>query len=527
MRPLQKFQRTLKCCCLAALIVLSLSGVKTEAQEKKTIGIISSTPNDWYGSEIATACDAKAKELGYSTEAVYDRHDAAQMANAFEQLIEEKVLAIVAYPVFGVPTSNLVKRAKAAKIPVVLVGKGPASDNQAVAEFIYDPKQGAQLAATVFASLMKENGNYAQLNGPPANPSAQERNVAYDEVLSQVPGLKKLGAQYSDWSVQKAAADTTTLLVRYPDLKGILCANDSMAIGAAEAVKANGQTKIIVGLDGDPNVFEYIQNKEISATVQYPFREMGALAAESAVQAIQTGKLDGPNVQTVPYTIYPPMELEATLAQTGPKPGKELDFQTVATGLKNDLNYLVGHYKNPDFKRLHENPEDFDLMKGLVVNAVNDTNIIINAKVDYSKQYVASLDVDRSSFSDFAHNARTNALITKAAIAVNQDRAKDLSVKAFYVENHHTSDVMVTACTVRLVEGKKTEFPGYDVWYNRFSMPEVNARSFNTETRTDPQPIPPGSWVIWSQMENKKSPQKPFDLGTGQTDVTIELEAVK
>jgi ribose transport system substrate-binding protein len=65
-----------------------------------------------------------------------------------------------------------------------------------------------------------------------------------------------------------------TLIIKYPDLKAVYCNNDTMAMGALEAVKAAGKLGelMVVGNDGTSEAIQSIKDGELSATVHiYPF----------------------------------------------------------------------------------------------------------------------------------------------------------------------------------------------------------------------------------------------------------------
>jgi Periplasmic binding protein domain len=297
-----------------------------------------------------------------------------------------------------------------------------------------------------------------------------------------------------------------------------------MAMGAAQAVMASGQHKIIVGFDGNPDAIQLIKKGFISATVQYPTHEMGVLAIKNADQAIRTDRIDGSRVQTVPCTIYPVMELP-TIA----KPHKDPAFEAVAFGLRDDLNYLLEEYKKPGFDDLHQNAKQYDFLEGLVQNASNNTDTIINAeaKTAYSKQYIASLSSNRTGFSRYAEDARTNSRIKQETIGLLENGAKGLELKASCAFFGGDSDVMVTAKTIRIINGEKKEFSGYYIYYNHITDPPVNRVSFNAQNSpTDPQPIPPDRWVLWAEKDGKVSPTKTCEFGEHKS-VTVELEAVE
>jgi len=61
-------------------------------------------------------------------------------------------------------------------------------------------------------------------------------------------GAKVVSVQSGQWEMEKGSAVAASLLNAHPELKALLCDNDSMALGAVAAVRAagrNGQTKVV------------------------------------------------------------------------------------------------------------------------------------------------------------------------------------------------------------------------------------------------------------------------------------------
>ena len=102
---------------------------------------------------------------------------------------------------------------------------------------------------------------------------------------------------------------TADAVTAVPDLKAIFSHNDEMIRGVLAGLRQSGKlTKVgepghilVVGIDGTPLALKRILDGTEDATVnQDPFR-MGALAVESAVNAIN-GK-DVPKQQLLPPTL--------------------------------------------------------------------------------------------------------------------------------------------------------------------------------------------------------------------------------
>ena len=79
--------------------------------------------------------------------------------------------------------------------------------------------------------------------------------------------------QSANWSQTEAFAKMETILQGQVDIKGVIAGNDTMALGAAAALKAAGKKNVIVvGFDGSPDVVAAIKGGEIKATVLQPAR---------------------------------------------------------------------------------------------------------------------------------------------------------------------------------------------------------------------------------------------------------------
>jgi ribose transport system substrate-binding protein len=63
--------------------------------------------------------------------------------------------------------------------------------------------------------------------------------------------LTLLDSRTAHWETEEANTVMTNLLTSFPDVQGVMCANDSMALGVEKAIAAAGKTGeiLIVGFD--------------------------------------------------------------------------------------------------------------------------------------------------------------------------------------------------------------------------------------------------------------------------------------
>jgi erythritol transport system substrate-binding protein len=106
--------------------------------------------------------------------------------------------------------------------------------------------------------------------------------------------------QSANWSQTEAFQKMETLIQGNRDIKGVIAGNDTMALGAAAALKTAGLSKVlVVGFDGSPDVLAAIRSGDIQATVMQPAARMARLAVEQAHRYLTTGSTGMPEKQSI------------------------------------------------------------------------------------------------------------------------------------------------------------------------------------------------------------------------------------
>ncbi len=143
---------------------------------------------------------------------------------------------------------------------------------------------GAFLAATVKAG---GGGKVAIIEGLPGAPQSEARKKGATEAFNAEPSLTLVSVQPGNWDRMKAYSTATNLVQAHPDLKGIFCANDVMALAAVEAVEAAGKQGqvAVTGIDLIPQARDAIKEGRLAASVaQSPFL-VGEMCARAAILA--------------------------------------------------------------------------------------------------------------------------------------------------------------------------------------------------------------------------------------------------
>ncbi|MBV9489327.1 MAG: D-ribose ABC transporter substrate-binding protein [Verrucomicrobia bacterium] len=286
---------------VSALLLAAGSIVQSAmAQQKKLIAIIVPSPENPFFKALADAADAKAKSLGYDTLILVHNDDPVKQDQLFDTAIARKAAAIILDNAGADASIAAVRKAKTAGIPSFLVDREINATGVAVAQLVSNNYQGATLGGEEFVKLMGEEGDYVELIGKETDTNAGIRSKGYNDTLSQYPKLKKVAAQSANWNQTEAFQKTQTIIQQFPNLKGLISGNDTMALGAYAALKAAGKGQVIVvGFDGSPDVAESIKAHEIRATVLQPVVRLSEMAVEQADQYLKAGKAEKEEKQTI------------------------------------------------------------------------------------------------------------------------------------------------------------------------------------------------------------------------------------
>lgn len=290
--------------CLV-IAVFGVSAYGQEAPKKVTIGMaIHGTDNEYWNQEaeggklFAASLPAGTAEVQVLT---CDGDDAKQL-NGIKALIAAKGKDVILYvdPSNAPNTAAIAEVCEEAQVYWVSVwhlakGLDPTKYKYYVAHSSVDGfTQGYQIANAMFKTFKTPGqGKILALQGMLGNDSAVERYAGLQKALEENPGIELVDTQVADWSPQKALTITETWLAKYPDIDGIWCANDGMALGAIQALKAKKLNGIVktCGVDGVSEAIKAIEDGDMVCTVANNGYLQGGYMVAYAYAAY-TGKID-------------------------------------------------------------------------------------------------------------------------------------------------------------------------------------------------------------------------------------------
>jgi ABC-type sugar transport system substrate-binding protein len=159
-----------------------------------------------------------------------------------------------------------------------------------------------KLDAQLVLNSVPKGSDVAVIEGDPVTTSSMDRVKGFTNAAKE-GGLKIVASQPANWDRKKARELATQTLADDLNLKAIFVANDDMALGVVDAVRAAGATGkvIVVSVDATPDALEAVKQGLLAGTVaQYP-DAMAYVAIETMVK-----KLNG---ETVPEKLDSPIKL--------------------------------------------------------------------------------------------------------------------------------------------------------------------------------------------------------------------------
>jgi len=271
---------------LCVLMIGSMVASTASAAAPK-IGLAVSTLNNPFFVDLRDGALEEAKKAGLSITVADAQNDPNRQLSQVENFIEQGVSIILVNPCDSTAIVPAIKAANRAKIPVITVDRG-ADGGEVVCHIASDNVQGGQMAGEFLAKLIGNKGKVVELEGIPGTSAARDRGKGFNEVMKKYPNIKIVARQEAGFDRAKGMTVMENILQAQPEIDGIFCHNDEMALGALRAIEAAGRLSAIkiVGFDATDDAVKSVKDGKMVATVAQKPRVMGSMAVETAKQVL-------------------------------------------------------------------------------------------------------------------------------------------------------------------------------------------------------------------------------------------------
>ncbi len=217
---------------------------------------------------------------------------------AIGTFIAQNVDAIILAPVVETGWEPILKEAKAAAIPVILVDRGvKVSDDSLFTTLIAsDFVEEGRMAGEWLAKKLGGKGNIVELQGTPGAAPAIDRKKGFEEAIAKSPSLKIVKSQSGDFTRAKGKEVMEAFIKAAQGsglkLDAVYAHNDDMALGAIQAIEEAGLKPstdvVVVSIDAVKGAFEAMVAGKLNCTVEC--NPLLGPAAFDAVEAALAGK---------------------------------------------------------------------------------------------------------------------------------------------------------------------------------------------------------------------------------------------
>lgn len=261
--------------------------VPEAAKEKLVIGVSMKTLQAEFPKNIADQIQLVAKEYGNIDIILTDgQGDVATQLSQVENLVAQKVDAIILNPQDSKGLSPAIDLCNKNNIPVIECNT--LTDNENYACYVGSSDLDAGVIQGEFVKkALGEKGEVAIMYGNIGQSGQIFRKEGVEKsLLTPCPEIKLVADQTANWERDKALQLAEDWILRFPNLKAILCQNDDMAMGALQAVEKAGKAKdiIVVGIDAIPDAVQAVSEGRMACTVFQDAKNQGKGALDMAIK---------------------------------------------------------------------------------------------------------------------------------------------------------------------------------------------------------------------------------------------------
>jgi ribose transport system substrate-binding protein len=282
----------------AGILVVPALPAWAQAAKPKVGLVMKSLANEFFKdmTEGAIAHQKKRGDYELTPVGMKDETDFDAQTTAVESFITRKMDLIVLAPADS--KAMVAPVARAIKAGITVVNFDVALDQAAMKKvglnlaFVGpDNRAGAKLAGDALAKKLGAGAKVVIIEGNPGADNAQMRKAGFMDSATEGK-LNVVASRTAMWETEEANKVFANILTANPDIKGVMCANDSMALGvvkALDAAKMSGKIQV-VGFDNIPAIRPLMKQGKVLATVDQFGQEMAANAIDLGLKSIKDKK---------------------------------------------------------------------------------------------------------------------------------------------------------------------------------------------------------------------------------------------
>jgi len=277
----------------------SSSNVEEQSNDlaNKEITVILKNLTNPFWISVKEGAEAAGKDFGVNVKvlAPLKADNNEEQSQMVEQAIANQTDIVVLTPSDSTGIIPAAKKLNEAGIPIVNLNTKIEGNTVNVETFIaIENFDAGYQTVTRLCEMMGGKGKMFIIEGVTGAQTSIDRVKGAIAALKNFPEIELVARQSGEYNRAKAMDVVQNLLQAYPDVNGIFCCNDEMALGAVEAIASAGKTGqiLIAGIDANADAREAIKEGKMALTCDsQPFNQ-GYQGVACAVKVLQGEKLD-------------------------------------------------------------------------------------------------------------------------------------------------------------------------------------------------------------------------------------------
>jgi ABC-type sugar transport system substrate-binding protein len=275
---------------LGLLATMPFATAAAPARQDEKLQIAFSVPglNFPFFVHMMNIAEQKAVELDIELIKLDGQDNTATQVAGLETMIAQGVDGVVISPREVEALAPAIQAVTDAGIPVVTVDRA-VTGATTLGHVGADNVRGGEIQGEYLVSLLPDGGKVIELQGTVGASPAIDRSKGFNDVIAQHPNIEIVFQQTAEFRRDVGLTVTEQALQANPDIDAIVCGNDDMCFGAAEAASGSGISVPIIGFDALPEALQAVQDGTFAATVdQWPGRQTSG-AMQIVVDFLRNG----------------------------------------------------------------------------------------------------------------------------------------------------------------------------------------------------------------------------------------------
>ncbi len=260
------------------------------------VALVMKTLTNPFYVEMEQGARRAAKEFGVDLQVRTGSQETSieQQIQIVDELIQARVKAIVIAPGDSRRLVPILKKAQDSGIVIIDIDNRLDAIAMQSQEMKNIPFVGVDNEKSSFQSVkfavdqIKKPTSVGILEGIRSTENSRLRVQGAEHAFATSKLIKVLAKESANWKIDEGREVARRLLVKYPEIRLLYCANDMMALGAIKYLQDSGKKNVaVIGYDALDEAVKAIKQGSMLATVDQSAAEQGYVGVVLAVRSLE------------------------------------------------------------------------------------------------------------------------------------------------------------------------------------------------------------------------------------------------